>query len=82
MKEQDLIDLKFIRNDVSEEESGIDAFYYYTYDIGEFGLISNSDDGAVKGEWWVEIFDGENIKFKNIDDLSALIDIVERNLNK
>jgi hypothetical protein len=82
MKEQELIDLEFIRNDVSEEESGIDDFYYYTYNIGEFGLISNSDDGAVDGEWGVEVFDGEDIHFKNSEDLVILIDVLERNLNK
>ena len=33
MKEQDLIDLEFERVDVTAEESGDDAFYYYTYDL-------------------------------------------------
>ena len=33
MKEQDLVDLGFERIDISAEESGDEAFYYYTYDF-------------------------------------------------
>jgi hypothetical protein len=80
MKEQDLIDLGFIKNDVSAEESGDISFYYYTYDItDELCLISSDDGEAKKDGWSVEMFDYDGIKFTNVEDLKTLIDVIERN---
>ena len=80
MKEQDLIDLGFKRNDVSAEESGDVRFYYYTYNItDELSLISTDDGEAKKDGWFVELFDYENIEFTNVEDLKTLIDIIEKN---
>ena len=54
MKEQDLIDLGFERNDVSAEESGHVRFYYYTYNItDELSLISSDNGEAKKDGWFV-----------------------------
>ena len=78
MKEKDLIDLGFNRYDVSEEESGDEAYYYYAYN---FGMISSTNDETVKGEWSVEI-DFYTITITDINDLKLFIEILERNKNK
>ena len=80
MKEQDLLDLGFERNDVSAEESGDVPFYYYTYDItDELCLISSDDGEAKKHGWSVEMFDYDGIKFTTIEDLKTLITSIEKN---
>jgi len=80
MKEQDLLDLGFKRTDVSAEESGDNPFYYYTYDItDELCLISSDDGEAKKDGWSVEMFDYDGIKFTTIEDLKALIMVIEKN---
>jgi hypothetical protein len=79
MKEQDLIDLKFERIDVGIEESGYEAYHYYAYDIGDVSFITNSNDELIEGEWYVEIFNKNSIRFKNLKDLKLLIEILKRN---
>lgn len=80
MKELDLIKLGFIRNDVSAEESGSNEFYYLTYEFVDRGfcLITNSNDDGLN--FHVEIFDEEEFKFTNIEDVKQLINILKRNL--
>jgi hypothetical protein len=81
MKEQDLIDLEFERTNVSAEESGDNPFYYYTYNItDELCLISTDDGEAKKDGWFVEMFDYDGIKFTNVEDLKALMDVIKRNI--
>lgn len=80
MKEQDLIDLGFKRNNVSAEESGDKSFFYFTYNItDELCLISTDNDEAEKNGWFVELFDYDNIEIRNLEDLKTLIDVIERN---
>lgn len=80
MKEQDLINLGFKRNDVSAEDSGDFPFYYYTYEItNELCLISADDGEAKKDGWYVEMFDYDGIKFTDVEDLKNLITIIEIN---
>lgn len=84
MKEHDLIDLGFERIDVSEEESGGDAFHYYTLDFSKgFSLISNSSDEKtlVAGHyrWHVEVFEAPEINFVEKKDVKQLIDIIKNN---
>ena len=82
MKEQDLLDLGFKRTDVSAEESGQNAFYYYDIDLGSNGsisLISPSDDEAENGNWYVEVFEDNKVMFTDKDDLKVLIDIINKN---
>ncbi len=80
MKEQDLIDLGFKRNNISPEESGDKPYFYFTYNIThELCLISTDNDEAEKNGWYVELFDYENIEIRNLKDLKNLIDIIERN---
>ena len=85
MKEQDLIDLGFEREDVSAEESGADAFYYYVRDFGErnvLSLISPSDDQVEDGEWYVEVFEDDSVRIDKLKDLEDFIEIVTRITNK
>lgn len=80
----DLIDLGFKRTDVSAEESGYIAFYYYDMDFGNkkaISLISPSNDEVVDDEWYVEIFEDESLR---IDKLNNLIDFINimKSINK
>ena len=81
MKEEVLINLDFERNDVSEEESGDKAFYYFTMDFGDLCLISNANDESEKdGGYFVEVFDNMDIRIEDETDLKNLIEIFKRSL--
>jgi len=81
MTEQDLIDLKLERTDVSADESGDKAFHYYALDFGNgaVSIISNASDETNNGDWFVEIFEDESIQFTDKDELELFINIVNRN---
>jgi len=79
MKEQDLIDLKFNRTDVTIEESGAEAYYYYTYNIGSMCLMTNANNEYKNDNWNVQIFYNEDIAITDIKDVITLINILERN---
>jgi hypothetical protein len=81
MKEQDLIDLNFDKIEVSREESGCDdGFYYYTYDFKHFSLITTSNDEILDdNSWYVEIFEYEDFRFTDKEDLEKLIELLETN---
>tara|TARA_R110000803_G_scaffold163375_1_gene227024 strand:+ start:1860 stop:2099 length:240 start_codon:yes stop_codon:yes gene_type:complete len=79
MKEQEIIDLGFEVQHETAESSGSDTdWYYYTLDIGDICLITNSNDEA---GWEVSIFDFPSCVIKNIGDLEALIKIIKNNSN-
>jgi hypothetical protein len=71
IKAKDLLKLGFKRqNDV---DFG-DKFHYYTFEVNGKGiLISNSNDEKVKGGYTIELYDVEEIKFKSLRTLKALI---------
>jgi len=85
MKEQDLIDLGFERNDVSAEESGNENnWYYYTIDLFPgFGLISNASDEVVSvaghHRWYVEAFESNEVRFTNKKDTQQFINLILKN---
>ena len=80
MKEQDLIDLGFKRNDIIEDFLGGTPYYYYTYDItNELCLISSDNGEAEKNGWSVEMFDYDNIEFTSKEDIEKLISLIEKN---
>jgi hypothetical protein len=82
MTEQTFIDLNFVRNDVSKEESGCDFdYHYYTIDIGDICLISNANDEAEKEGWWVSIFNSNTCLIKGAGDLETLIRILTNNMH-
>ena len=81
MKEQDLIDLGFKRTDVSAEESGDEAFYYYDIDFGDqrgISFISPANNEVIDNKWFVEVFEDNSIRIDTIEDLKELINILNR----
>jgi len=80
MTEEIFKELGFERNEVTPEESGYEyTFYYYTADIGDVCIISNSDDEAVKNGWEAMIFDSRTLSIKGEGDLKDLIRILRNN---
>jgi hypothetical protein len=82
MKEEDLIELGFKRTDVSAEESGDEAFYYYDIDLGDqrgISLISPANNEVIDNKWFVEVFEDNSIRIDNTKDLKQLIEIIKRN---
>ena len=77
MKEQDLIDLGFKKE---IELGSIGEYHYYVYDFGRgLCLISNANDETINGEWFVEIFEEDNIRFTTKEDLEIFINVVNKN---
>jgi hypothetical protein len=77
MKEKELLALGFEKCFGDSDEPD---WYYFTYDFGvEFSLISNSSDELINGEWVVEVFENDRIRFTNSSDIMALIDLIKRN---
>lgn len=84
MKEEDLIELGFKRTDVSAEESGDEAFYYYDIDFGAqrgISFISPANTDVIDNKWYVEVFEDPTLNIDIIEDLKELIDILNR-INK
>ena len=86
MKEADLKELGFKKQKVSAEESGDKPFHYYTLypfkkDRG-FGLISNTNDQLVDGEWAVTFFEYDSVVFRSKKDLKKLIELINKNKAK
>lgn len=82
MTEEIFEQLGFEKVVVTMEESGHDAdFYYYTMDIGDICLMSNSDDEAAKDGWEAYIFDSFTLKIKGSGDLEDLVRIIRNNTN-
>lgn len=81
MKEEDLIELGFKRTDVSAEESGDEAFYYYDIDFGDqrgISFISPANNEVIDNKWFVEVFEDNSIRIDTIEDLKELINILNR----
>ena len=81
MKEEDLIELGFKRTDVSAEESGDEAFYYYDIDFGDqrgISFISPANNEVIDNKWFVEVFEDTSIRIDTIEDLKELINILNR----
>ena len=77
MKEQDLIDLGFEKEFCCGNGG---ECHYYVYYLGiDLSLISNANDEATDGEWYVDIFEENSIRFTNIEDLTEFINIINRN---
>jgi len=78
MKELDLIELGFERND---DNDGYKEYYYYTLDIGDdytpFCLISKANNEGKDKEWFVEIFDYESFRFISRYQLEQFITVLK-----
>ena len=83
MTEQQLIDLGFIKEDIPMEESGFgEDFHYYTLEIGDICLISNSSDLIQKeNDWLVQIFNHDSPVFYRINELQTLIKVLKNNIS-
>ena len=80
MKEVDLINLDFTRNDETAENSGSpNDWHYYTYDVCSFSLISPSSDEVENDEWFVEVFESPKIRFTNPTEVSILLTLLTNN---
>ena len=80
MTEEIFEKLGFERVDVSAEEAGDQrGFYYYSIDIGDICLMSNSDDEAEKKGWEAIIFDSRTLSIKGSGDLEVLVNILRNN---
>ena len=80
MTEQTLKDLGFEIQHEMDDSSGSDKdWYYYTMDIGDVCLITNSNDEAVKYGWEVSIFAFDSCIIKGSGDLEDLIKIIRNN---
>lgn len=83
ISEQLLKDTGFERHLIPIEESGDDKdFHYYTLDIGDICLMSNDNWKAQEEGWKIEIFDFPSMSIDCIEDLLALINILDKNTNK
>lgn len=85
MKEEDLISLGFKRTDVSAEESGDEAFYYYDMDFGDqrgISLISPANNEVIDNKWYVELFEDPSIRYDKYQDVLDFITIVRKGINK
>ena len=79
MKEQDVIDLGF---DKEFDYSFGGEYHYYVYDFSRgLSLISNANDETINGEWYVDIFEEDNVRFTNKKDLERLINLLNKNKN-
>lgn len=82
MTEEIFEKLNFVKEVVTPVDSGLDKdFYYYTLDIGDICIISNSDDEAAKEGWEAYIFDSLSMRIKGAGDLEDLIRIIKNNTN-
>lgn len=79
-----LTDLGFIKNHVTVEESGDLAFDYYTLDIGDMCLISDSidykEDTPLTEMTKVYIFEYESFEFSDETQLVNFISCLKNNL--
>ena len=85
MKEEDLISLGFERTDVSQEEAVHEAFHYYTLDFGlsrGISLITPANTDLEDDEWYVEIFEDNSICFYDYQDVSDLITIIKKGIER
>ena len=81
MTEEIFQQLGFERIDVSAEEADGNPFYYYTIDIGDICIMSNSDDEAIEKGWGAFIFDSMTMKIQGSGDLEDLVRIIRNNTN-
>lgn len=76
--EEKLLFLKFKKQNVSAEESGSEAYHYYSLDIRGLCLISNSNDECIDGKYMIELLDYYELgKFRDIKKLNDFINIVK-----
>lgn len=89
MTEQNLIDLKFVKEINIGDECSDDtghwwiegSFYYYVYDFAlGLSLISSANTEIINDEWYIDIFNTEpTIRFNELKDVESFIKLVSDN---
>jgi len=80
MTENELINLDFTRNNETAENSGApNDWHYYTYNVGNFCLISPASDEVEEDGWYVEVFETPEIRFTNPTEVSILLTLMTNN---
>lgn len=60
------------------EESGFDAFHYYSYEInGDCLLISDANNERKNKSYTIEIFEMEDIRFTDLKKLKKFIKLLK-----
>jgi hypothetical protein len=78
IKEKNLIELGFERQDETPESSGApENWHYYTLDIGDLCLISDDSDVVEDNNWKVYIFDYDGFEFTELEKLKSFIDVLK-----
>lgn len=79
MTEEQLIGLGFERVDISSEESGENAYHYYTYElVNGFGLITPANDELENDKWFVEVFEFPDLKLTEYDKLTTFMNSIKQ----
>ena len=83
MTENDLLQLDFTRVDETAVSSGApNDWYYYTYNIANFCLITPASDEVKNGEWYVEVFETPEIRFTSRTELEILMTLLINNCSE
>ena len=83
MTENELINLDFTRNNETAENSGApNDWHYYTYNVGNFCLISPASDEVEEDGWYVEVFETPEIRFTSRTELEIFITLLVNNYNE
>jgi hypothetical protein len=79
MTEKEIKLLGFTRQDVTNDEHW-ESYHYYTYRITKgLEFISCASDGAIDGEWYIEVFNTEEpIRFSSFEEVQTLINKLEK----
>lgn len=81
LTERDLIEIGFVRTDVSAEESGDEAFYYYSWEASREGFCviscdSNCDFVRDTGKWYAVPYDYPDVRIYDAQGLRALVGVI------
>ena len=78
MTEKQLIELGFKREDISAEESGNKAYYYYSYSLNlSVTFITQANDEVVDDNWYA-CEEDLSIGTDNYQDLKDFINVFEK----
>lgn len=83
MKERDFKAMGFVKQEVSEKESGSGPYYFYSWEpyVGSnFSFVSVPNDEVENGEWWVEPWDSTEIRLTKKKDVETMMAIMTKNL--
>lgn len=82
MKEKDLVELGFEKEVSLDLINGEPEFYYYVKEITNgLDFITNTDDEARDGGWFVEFFNTEiPVRYYDLDTVKNLFRLIEEGI--